>query len=129
MLSPVTVPGVQLAAGRAAVVLLPLPAGKWQISIQYTSTVAMAFAAQGKRYTMPAYLGRPGGYFNVGSVTGDGIDSPIRLQISADRPSFLSGDPRYADAFTIAATRIPNVRRLVPLRQACGKYVDWFRLS
>lgn len=30
---------------------------------------------------------------------------------------------------TFAATRIPDTRRLVPLRRACGKYVDWFRLK
>jgi hypothetical protein len=127
MAQPVTAPGVALAPGRAEAVRLALPQGRWQISIQYTSNVGMTFAAQGKRYTMPAYLGRPGAYFNVGLMTGDGIGAPISLRISADRPSFLSGDSAYAQVGTIAATRTPDVRRLVPLRRACGKYVDWFR--
>jgi hypothetical protein len=127
MAQPLTAPGVQLAPGGARTVRLALPQGRWQISIQYTSTVDMTFAAHGERYAMPPYLGRPGAYFNVGAVTGAGTGSPISLRISADRPSFLSGDTAYADVFTIAATRIPDVRKLVPLRRACGKYVDWFR--
>jgi hypothetical protein len=31
--------------------------------------------------------------------------------------------------YNIAATRLPDVRQIVPLREACGKYVDWFRTS
>ena len=129
MAQPLLFPGVQLAPGDVANVPLALPAGRWELSIAYTSTVTMGFAAQGRRFTMPAYVGRPGAYFNVGSVTGSGVDSPISWRISADRPSVLSGDTASADIGTIAATRIPDVRRLVPLRQACGKYVDWFRLK
>ena len=33
----------------------------------------------------------------------------------------------YGDVFTLAATRIPDTRRIVRIKQACGHYVDWFR--
>jgi hypothetical protein len=128
MAKPVTVPGINLAPGGAGLVRLPLPAGAWQLSVAYTSIVTTDFAVQGKRYSLPAFLGRPGSYFDVGSVTGEGVGSPIILRVSAERPSFLSGNLAYMDITRIAATRIPDVRRLVPLRQACGQYVDWFRL-
>ncbi len=129
MAQPETFPGVHVSRGASAVLRLKLPAGRWQLSIAYTSTVNTTFAAQGRTYAMPAYIGRPGAYFNVGPVSGEGPDASIDLQISADRPSILSGDTPGAQITTIAATRVPDLRRLVSLRHACGKYVDWFRLT
>ena len=129
MATPSTFPGINLAPGGSGVVRLALPAGEWQLSAGYTSSVTTSFAAEGRRYSLPAYLGRPGSYFDIGPVPGKGVASPVRLHIHADRPSFLSGDTSYMDITTIAATRIPDTRRLVPLRRACGKYVDWFRLK
>ena len=129
MAKPVVQTGIYLSPGHSGDVRMPLPAGSWELSVQYTSTVEMAFSAQGRRYTMPAYLGRPGAFFNVGSVPGTGTGAPVTLHVSADRPSFLSGNTAYGDVFTIAATRIPDVRHIVPLRRACGKYVDWFRVG
>ncbi len=129
MAQPMMFRGVELAPGGAADVPLPLPAGRWELSIGYTSTVTMHFAAEGRRYGMPAYVGRPGAFFNVGSVIGTGVRSPVTWRISAERPSFLTGDAPYADVPLIVATRIPDIRHLVPLRRACGKYVDWFRLT
>jgi hypothetical protein len=129
MATPLTFPGINLAPGGSGVVQLALPAGKWQLSAAYTSTVSTNFGADRRNYSLPAYLGRPGSYFDVGPVNGKGTASAIRLHIHADRPSFLSGDTPYMDITTIAATRIPNTHRLVPLRQACGRYVDWFRLK
>ena len=128
MTQPMMFRGVELAPGGAADVPLPLPAGRWELSIGYTSTVTMDFAAQGRRYAMPAYVGRPGPFFTVGSVTGSGVSSPVTWRISAHRPSFLTGNAPYASVPLIVATRIPDVRRFVPLRRACGEYVDWFRL-
>jgi hypothetical protein len=129
MASPVTAPAIALVPGGSTIVPLALPGGVWELSVAYTSIVTMDFDVQGNRYSMPAYLGRPGAYFNVGPVTGRGSHSPVRLKIFAQRPSFLSGNTAYADVGAFVLTRIPDVRRLVSLHQACGKYVDWFRLS
>ena len=127
MTQPVVQPGIHLAPGHSGDVRLSLPPGRWEIAAQYTSTVDMHFSAQGATYSLPAYLGRPGGYFDVGAVTGDGVGAPVTLHISADRPSFLTGNAAWGDVFTLAATRIPDARRIVPIKQACGRYVDWFR--
>ena len=129
MATPLTFPGINLAPGGSGVVRLALPAGQWQLSAGYTSTVTTDFAAQGRRYSLPGYLGRPGSYFDIGPVTGKGVAYTVSLHIHAARPSFLTGDHPYMNITTIAATRIPDARQLVPLRQACGKYVDWFRLK
>jgi hypothetical protein len=131
MATPVTVPGPGLTAGSSAPVSLPLPQGEWELSIQYFSGFDVRLSTQGRRWTMPAYLGRPGPFFGVGTVTGHGVASPVTLTVKAERPSFLTGTG--GNLFTsiplIAATRIPDSRRIVPLRRACGQYVDWYRLS
>jgi len=128
MAQPETFPGTFLAPGHSTDLSLALPQGQWELSIEYTSTVQMAFAAQGRKYTMPAYLGRPGADFNVGAVTGQGVHSPIVLHVNAQRPSFLTGSVAYADVYAIQAVRLPDVRTIMPLRRACGRFVDWLRV-
>jgi hypothetical protein len=39
------------------------------------------------------------------------------------------GGVLFGTTYTIAATRVPDTRRMVPLSQACGRYVDWYRVS
>jgi hypothetical protein len=131
MSTPVTVPGRGLLAGGSIALSVPLPRGEWELSIQYVSSFVVELSAQGRHWTMPAYLGRPGPFFAVGSVSGAGASSPVTLTITALRPSRLTGtgDLLFTSVPVIAFTRIPDSRQLVPLRQACGKYVDWYRLS
>ncbi len=132
MATPVVVPGPTfLQPGQSAVVQLPLPVGRWEISAQYIGAVNFSLDAQGRRWTMPAYVGRQGPFFAVGTVTGKGRSAPVSLQFHADRPSFLTGsdDNIFSYIPVIAATRVPDSRTLVPLSQACGRYVDWYRLT
>ena len=126
---PVEIKGVNLAPGGSFVVGLPLPRGRWELSVQYVSTMITHYSAQGGHWTLPAFLGRPGEIFDVGPVTGGGVGAPVPFTIRAERPSFLSGDTTYADSQVILATRLPNTRQIVPLKDACGKYVDWYRLT
>jgi hypothetical protein len=131
MPTPVTLPGRGLWAGGSVALPIALPRGEWEISIQYTSSFAVDLSTQTRRWTMPAYLGRPGPFFGVGTVAGQGVASPVTLTFHAQRPSFLTGtgDILFAYVSLIAATRIPDTRQIVPLSQACGRYVDWYRLS
>jgi hypothetical protein len=127
---PVTAPGPNfLSAGASATVQLPLPAGEWEISLQYLSTFNFAVSAQGRRWTMPAYVGRQGPFFVVGDVTGQGIASPVPVTFTADHPSALTG--ALGNLFTylpsIAATRVPDSRQILPLSRVCGRDVDWYR--
>jgi hypothetical protein len=129
MTPPVTVLGPSLLAGESAAVSLPLPKGQWELSVQYLSSFDLDLSARGGQWTMPAYLGRQGPFFGVGTVRGNGVGSPVVLFISARRPSIFTGPKLFASVSIVAATRLPATRQLVPLDQACGKYVDWYRLT
>jgi hypothetical protein len=127
MATPVMVGLSALQPGRSETVKLRLPPGRWDLSLQYTSPVTLGLRAGASRWTMPAYLDRPGPVFNVGSLSSDG--TPMALSVHAARPSVLSGANLVAFISTVYATRAPATRTLVPLSRACGRYVDWYRLS
>ena len=130
MTPPITAPGSALLPGGSGVASLALPPGRWEISIQYTSSTAVQLGIESSHWTMPAYLGRMGPFFAAGTVSGHGRASPLLLRIASQRPSVLtgSGGNLFTAVPVIAATRVPNTRRLVRLRQACGQYIDWYRL-
>ncbi len=129
--APLLFHGASLSAGGVATIALRLPPGRWELSLQYFSDFNVGFTAPGLQVTMPAYLGRLGPFFSLGSVTGRGRKKPEVLIASVQRPSFLTSsfDNLFTEFPTIAATRLPDTRQVVPLRQACGKYVDWYRLK
>ncbi|HLH65512.1 MAG TPA: hypothetical protein VKV27_07400 [Solirubrobacteraceae bacterium] len=129
--TPVTAPGPGLLPGDSQTVSLPLPTGRWELSLQYVSDFALTVSAPGLRATMPPLLGTPGPYFAAGEVTGRGARSPLPVTLHLARPSTLTGSSglQYADVAQIAATRVPDPTRLVPLRDICGRYVAWYRLS
>lgn len=130
MTTPVLAPGVSLSAGQSASTSIALPAGRWELSAEYLSYFSLDFSAAGRQWTMPAYLGRNGPWFAVGEIAGRGVHSPVTVKIIAQRPSPLTGGLVTAvSVYQLAATRVPDTRRLLPLRNACGKYVDWYRLS
>lgn len=129
MTPPVIAPGVALAPGESAVIPLALASGRWEISAQTVSGTTLAFSAQGHRWRLPAYLGRPGPFFGVGSVSGLGPSTPVLLTVRAVRPSSLAGLVRDIEIPQIALTRLPDTRVVVPLDQACGRYVDWYRVT
>ena len=130
MAKPVMFSGRGLVPGGSAAIPLPLPKGNWELSLQYTSDFTLTLGAQGHEWKLPAMLAFVGQYFALGRVQGLGAASPVTLDVSLEKPSRLtgSGDLLYASFPTIAATRVPDMRRLVPLRRACGQYVDWYRL-
>lgn len=129
MTQPLVLPGVTVPPGRSRTVSFGVPRGEWQVSIQYLSDYPVQLRAGTRRWTMPAYVGRAGPYFRVGVVLGQGISKQIKLVIDDPRPSFLSGSNQVANITGIAAVRLPDTRRIVPLQQACGRYVDWFTVS
>jgi hypothetical protein len=127
MATPVSVGLSALAPGGSETVPLRLPAGRWDLSLQYVSPVFVALSAGGQRWRMPPYLDRPGPVFTVGSL--DSTGAPMALTVRADQPSFMTGANLVALTTTVFATRSPDTRTLVPLRRSCGRYVDWYRLT
>jgi hypothetical protein len=99
--------------------------GRWRLSLQYTSGSDLVVEAAGRRFSMPARLDRPGPFFDVGAVSADG---PILVTVHVKRASFLTSRQQAAFVSAVAATR-PGPRRVVPARQACGRYVDWLEAA
>jgi hypothetical protein len=92
------------------------------------SSFTLQLSAGGQHWTMPARLGVPGQFFSVGQVEGHGVHSPVQLSVSLPKPSALtSGTFSYVTFPSIAATRVGATNHVVPLRQACGRYVQWFQ--
>jgi hypothetical protein len=127
MATPVAAPLVPVAAGTGQTVSLKLPAGRWDLSLQYTSPMPVQVSAGGRQWRMPAYTDRPGPYFAVGSVVSEGM--PVPVTIRALKPSWLTGNTIGAAASALAAVRSPWTRTVVPLSAACGRYVDWYELQ
>jgi len=130
MTEPVLAPGSSLSTGQTGTMSIALPPGRWELSAEYISYFSLDFQAEGRHWKMPAYSGRNGPWFAVGEITGHGVHSPVTVTATAGHPSPLSTSLVTAvSIYQIAATRVPDTRRIVPLRDACGKYVDWYRLS
>ena len=129
MPEPFVFPGFVLKPGASTVLSLGIPRGQWELSLQYFARVPLEVSVDGHRWAMPAYTATPGPFFSVGTVTGRGIESPLKVAVKASRPSFLTGSNLITFATTVAAVPLPSTRRIGPLRNACGKYVDWFTLS
>ena len=118
-------PGVGAGATVAAELALP-SGGRWEISMQYVSPHALTvLAGAGTRWRVVANLGRMGPYWRVGELT-TGRPRTVRLALHLDRaaPEILTADSQYALIGKIAAVRTDVPARRVPLRRACGRYVD-----
>lgn len=126
MPAPIFRPLGYIGPGASLQTKLTLPPGMWELSLQYLSGVALHISGGGERWSMPAYLDRPGPWFAMGTIEGTG--SPITLTLHADQPESFSGPALGAQPTGVAATRLPDTRTLVPLRRACGRYVDWYRV-
>jgi hypothetical protein len=119
---------------------LDLPAGRWEISIQYDATQPLQVTAPGFEATVPANLDYRGSvpYFRVGKLT-VAHSGPVRFTAQVDGPPFLGrvlGTKAQAHLGAIAASPagaggpIPGeAERSVPLHRACGRYLDWFEPS
>jgi hypothetical protein len=131
MAAPVTTLGPGLLPGWSATFQLPLPEGEWELSIQYNSDFTLDLGAEGHRWPMPAVTALPQAFFAVGQVQGHGAGSPVALTLHLSKPSGLTSEAGllYANIGSVAATRVPDARRVVPLGRACGQYVDWYRVT
>jgi hypothetical protein len=127
-------------AGDSATQQLKLPRGSWDLSIQYVSREPVTVSGPGFSAKLPGNLARLGPYFFVGRVTSDGT-TPVTIGAKvAELGTFgklmgAKGHTRALDSFEngtlggLAATRADQRGVDVPLRRACGRYVDWYRLG
>jgi hypothetical protein len=129
-------PGSMLATGESASQTLDLPAGEWLLSLQYFSPFGLTLTAPGLREPLLAgqdgqrpttiSLASNGQFWPAGRVRSDG--GPVRFTVTADDPTTLqrlTGYSGKAILGELAAVKAGG-HRIVPLRFACGSWVDWY---
>src|SRR5947209_11874854 len=118
-----------LTPGASARVAMPIPKGDWELSLEYTSPDDLKVAAGGSTWRLPANVGRPGPYFRVGTVHSQGAARPTVVSLYEVHPSRLASPNSIAYLSNVAATSRPDTRQMVPIANACGRYVDWYRTT
>ena len=122
----------QLAPGQTANQTITLPAGKWELSLQYVSPVTgVTVRAQGLDVHLPAgvdaaipYRPDQGPYWPVGDLTSQG--GPVTVSVTADDVNTfqsLIGVDAPAVIGNLTAVN-PDGFIKVPTAQACGLFVD-----
>jgi hypothetical protein len=146
---PVVVPfGAPIEAGGTAPLLVDegepatqsfrLPAGRWEISLQYHSLEPLLVAAAGLlEAELPPNSARVGPYWPVGTIDMRHA-GPVAVTVQPERrpllrrvlggPEFVRTGPQSVVG-VLVATRAGEDREAVPLSQACGRLVDWFELD
>jgi hypothetical protein len=132
-------PSPELTQSKPTQQRLYLTPGRWDLSIQYASTQALTVTASAPGLAAPfrtelrtnLLFRGPSPYYPVGTIdvrrpgevlfNVDVADPPLigRL-LHTESKAYLSG---------LAATQADPARQTVPLRQACGRYVDWYEVA
>ncbi len=116
---------------------LNLPAGKWNLSIQYFSPVGMTLSAPGFSFDLePALDGqRPdtislandGQYWPAGKYT-QKVPGPVKFTVKVADPSTLQKltgyDGRSFVGHIVATPDRPH--EILPLARTCGRWIDWY---
>jgi hypothetical protein len=126
-----------LVPGRSLTQDLELGRGRWTISLQYHSADALRLQGPGLDARLPPNSQRLGSFWRVGTIS---LQKPGAATVKVETEprsalrDLLDGPDRLdtgSDALvgSIAATPVGARRATVPLRLACGRFVDWYRES
>jgi hypothetical protein len=121
---PVVAQGALLPPGGTASVPLSLVPGRWQLESSYLSRLPIEVTAPGLRTTLQPSLDRPGPRWPIGEIAVHGKQPTVLTFRVEDR--VLAPNMPVADLGKIVATRDAQ-NSIVPVSQACGRYVDWYR--
>ncbi|MGH2925554.1 MAG: hypothetical protein ACRDK1_06225 [Solirubrobacterales bacterium] len=125
-----------LIHGRSLSQSLKLGRGRWAISLQYHSAEPVRFRGGGLDVRLPPNAERLGAFWPVGTIT---VPRPstesfdVALEPLSELRNVLVGPKRLNTGSAglvagIGATPIGG-RANVPLRRACGRFVDWYRTA
>jgi hypothetical protein len=134
-------PSATVESGSVASQTLDLPAGHWELSLQYDASRRVRVTTRGLDIHIPANLDYRGTtpYYPVGRISAP-RSGPVRIEVSVERPPLagrLLGAHSVAHLGAIAASPAPPLKldseplpgqaeRIVPMPRACGRYVDWY---
>jgi hypothetical protein len=128
--------GSILGNGETTSQSLELPAGTWNLSMQYFSPFALSITAPGFKQELVAALDgqRPntislannGQFWPAGKFQSKGSKVEFAVHAApADWMQSLTGYDGEAYVGELVATKAEG-RKTVPLSQACGKWIDWY---
>jgi hypothetical protein len=121
---PVVVPAPSAPVGTTVAVSLDLAPGRWRLQTPYRSAYPVEVVARGLRTTLPANLDRPGPRWPIGSVVVGDAPTTVSFTVG-DTP--LAPPASGATLGSVVATPVGARESVVPIRRACGRYVDWYR--
>ena len=125
-------PTNELGPGDSATRTLPLPPGRWLLSLQYLTPLGGVTVEAGKRrFELPpsmegAVPGRLGPFWAVGEVDSDG--KPLKVRVRVEEQSAIQrllGVDRKATIGNIAASAPSSAATITP-SEACGRFVDHY---
>ncbi|HET9197769.1 MAG TPA: hypothetical protein VFN92_05880 [Solirubrobacterales bacterium] len=131
--------GSVLGTGAETSQALQLPAGSWNLSLQYFSPFDLTLSAPGFREELPAALdgqrpntislGNNGQFWPAGRFESDG--GPVVFSLRTAEASALQSLAGYdGKAYFGELVAIPaEPHRTVPLGRACDSWVDWYEAA
>jgi hypothetical protein len=131
--------GSILGTGTETSQALPLPAGAWNLSIQYFSPFDLTLSAPGFQEHLAAALdgqrpntislGNNGQFWPAGRFQSDG--GRVRFTVSTADASWMQALTGYdGKAYVGELVAVPaRPHRNVPLSQACGHWIDWYEAA
>lgn len=128
--------GSVLGTGSETSQAFQLPAGSWNLSLQYFSPFDLTLTAPGFKEALPAALdgqrpntislGNSGQFWPAGRFKSDG--GPVIFTLRTAEASTLQSLTGYdGKAYVGELVAVPaEPRRTVPLGQACDQWIDWY---
>lgn len=118
-----------LAPGHSESAVIRLPTGDWSLSLPFLSAQDVTVRGGGLDVRVPPNLDRPGSIWPVGQIRSTG--APITLMLTMSHPALISSEAPVSQYFTpqdlVAVPAMAD--QTIPLRAACGRYVDWYSFS
>jgi hypothetical protein len=116
--------GVGIHPGLTVQQWLSLPPGRWDLSLRYQSSVSLRLEAGGARTMLRPVTELFSQYWPTGLALDGGRSVHISLHASSANRGAMG---RVVLLGAVVATPAPWPETRIPLKDACGRYVDWFR--
>jgi hypothetical protein len=126
--APIPVLGIvpPMFDGGAYAVDIILPPGNWDLAFKYTSSIPVRIQYGPARIgSLPANTTRPGPWWRGPTIRSNGHAQ--KLVLVAERQSRFGATAYPTQIYGAFAVKQGSRDRLVPLRRACGRYLDWYR--
>lgn len=121
---PRVAPVAKVPPGGSTSVQITLHRGAWELEMPYVSPESIEVSSPVLTTTLPAYVDRPGQRWRLGRVV---LDRSRRLTFTfkVDDNPFTS-PIRPSELNNLIAVPVAP-EKVVPVKRACGRYVDWYR--